>query len=167
MTGLFRLDLGALGSSRPPGRRPLPPAAAIFRPIPASCPPAAGRRPVYPALPDGSSAMPDDPDVSLVPAVATDDLARLKALVLDSVTSPNSRRAYDKALDDFLGWYRAAGNRAGPRSQSSGRQGRELARQGTGRTDDRRPRYGNIEGQTRPRDPGPPAGLRPAPQRSR
>jgi len=35
----------------------------------------------------------------------TDDLARLKALVLDSVTSPNSRRAYEKALDDFLGWY--------------------------------------------------------------
>jgi len=52
--------------------------------------------------------MPDDPNVSLVPAGEgqTDDLARLKALVLDSVSSPNSRRAYDKALDDFLGWYR-------------------------------------------------------------
>jgi len=105
-------NLGALGSSRPPGRRPLPPAAAIFRPIPASCPAAPGRPPVRdrvcPPLPDGSNAMPDDPDVSLVPAVEgqTDDLARLKALVLDSVTSPNSRRAYDKALDDFLGWYR-------------------------------------------------------------
>ncbi|HEY2019214.1 MAG TPA: tyrosine-type recombinase/integrase [Bryobacteraceae bacterium] len=49
-------------------------------------------------------------DVSLVPAVAggTDDLARLKALVLDSVPSPNSRRAYEKALDDFLAWYRQA-----------------------------------------------------------
>ena len=38
----------------------------------------------------------------------TDDLTRLKALVLDSVTSPHSRRAYDKALDDFLDWYRSA-----------------------------------------------------------
>ena len=53
--------------------------------------------------------MSDDPNVSLVPAVKgqTDDLARLKALVLDSVTSPHSRRAYDKALDYFLAWYRA------------------------------------------------------------
>jgi hypothetical protein len=32
----------------------------------------------------------------------TDELAEFKALVLDSVTSPHSRRAYDKALDDFL-----------------------------------------------------------------
>src|ERR1035438_5354538 len=54
--------------------------------------------------------MADAPEVSLVPVTAgqTDDLARLKALVLDSVTSPHSRRAYDKALDDFLSWYRAA-----------------------------------------------------------
>jgi hypothetical protein len=31
-----------------------------------------------------------------------------KALVLDSVTSPHSRRAYQSALDHFWGWYRAA-----------------------------------------------------------
>jgi site-specific recombinase XerD len=51
-------------------------------------------------------------ETSLIPAAAAeqpvDDLDRLKALVLDSVTSPHSRRAYDKALDDFLAWYRSA-----------------------------------------------------------
>ena len=34
-----------------------------------------------------------------------DQLARLRGLVLDSVQSPHSRRAYAKALDDFLSWY--------------------------------------------------------------
>jgi site-specific recombinase XerD len=34
-----------------------------------------------------------------------DGFARLRGLVLDSVTSPHSRRAYARALDDFLGWY--------------------------------------------------------------
>ena len=54
--------------------------------------------------------MPDVPDMSLISATETtgDRLARLKALVVDSVSSPHSRRAYDKALDDFLAWYRAA-----------------------------------------------------------
>src|SRR5580693_5992981 len=33
---------------------------------------------------------------------------RLKALALDSVTSPHSKRAYGSALNDFLAWYRAA-----------------------------------------------------------
>jgi len=32
---------------------------------------------------------------------------RLKALALDSVTSPHSRRAYGSALNDFVVWYRA------------------------------------------------------------
>lgn len=32
---------------------------------------------------------------------------KLKALALDSVTSPHSRRAYGSALNDFLAWYRA------------------------------------------------------------
>lgn len=32
------------------------------------------------------------------------DAARIKALVLDSVTSPHSRRAYGRALDEFLAW---------------------------------------------------------------
>src|SRR4051794_15496701 len=47
-------------------------------------------------------------------AVATVAAARgfeqLRALVLDSVCSEHSRRAYATALDDFLGWY-AAGPR--------------------------------------------------------
>jgi site-specific recombinase XerD len=51
-------------------------------------------------------------ETSLITAAAAEqpisDLTRLKALVLDSVMSPHSRRAYDKALDDFLGWYRSA-----------------------------------------------------------
>src|SRR5579871_5226321 len=46
----------------------------------------------------------------LVPFTApTPDLDRIKGLVLDSVTSPHSRRAYDRALSDFLLWYAGAG----------------------------------------------------------
>ena len=54
--------------------------------------------------------MTDPSAMSLVPAVegASDDLACLKALALDGVSSPHSRRGYEKALDDFLGWYRQA-----------------------------------------------------------
>ena len=37
------------------------------------------------------------------------DWDRLKALALDGVTSPHSRRAYGKALDHFLGWYTLQG----------------------------------------------------------
>jgi site-specific recombinase XerC len=32
--------------------------------------------------------------------------SRLKALVLDSVSSPITRRVYNMALDEFIGWYR-------------------------------------------------------------
>src|SRR3982074_3554240 len=37
--------------------------------------------------------------------VPSDTLGRLRGLVLDSVLSLHSRRAYAKALDDFLAWY--------------------------------------------------------------
>jgi site-specific recombinase XerC len=33
---------------------------------------------------------------------------RLKALVLDSVSSPITRRVYNMALDEFIGWFRQA-----------------------------------------------------------
>lgn len=46
-----------------------------------------------------------DPGVALV--TAGDRLQSLRLLVLDSVASPHSRRAYGKALDDFLAWYAA------------------------------------------------------------
>src|SRR5712692_8755989 len=36
------------------------------------------------------------------------DWQRLKALVLDSVSSPLTRRVYDMALDDFIAWFREA-----------------------------------------------------------
>jgi integrase len=39
---------------------------------------------------------------------APDSIERLKSLVLDSVTSPESKRAYDKAITDFLNWYATA-----------------------------------------------------------
>ena len=39
-------------------------------------------------------------------AVALPDLGAVRALVLDSVPSPHSRRAYGQALDHFLSWYR-------------------------------------------------------------
>ncbi|MBL8215158.1 MAG: tyrosine-type recombinase/integrase [Bryobacterales bacterium] len=35
-----------------------------------------------------------------------DAIARLKALLLDSVSSPESKRAYGRAVEDFLNWYR-------------------------------------------------------------
>ncbi|MEP6540438.1 MAG: tyrosine-type recombinase/integrase [Bryobacteraceae bacterium] len=38
-------------------------------------------------------------------AHSQDPLARLRGLVLDSVPSPHSRRAYARALDEFLSWY--------------------------------------------------------------
>ncbi len=38
-------------------------------------------------------------------SVAPPGLQPLKRLVLDAVRSPHSRRAYGKALDDFLAWY--------------------------------------------------------------
>ena len=38
-------------------------------------------------------------------------LEQLKQLVTDSLTSPNSRAAYDKALTDFLAWYQSTGQR--------------------------------------------------------
>lgn len=45
----------------------------------------------------------------LVPFAVQPDLERIKALVLDSVTSPHSRRAYHRALTVFAAWYAAAG----------------------------------------------------------
>jgi integrase len=49
----------------------------------------------------------------LVTVSTPPDLEGIKALVLDSVISPHSRRAYDKALSDFLAWYAADGGNAG------------------------------------------------------
>lgn len=43
----------------------------------------------------------------LVPSRAGSDLDRLKRLVLAGISSPHSRRAYGKALEDFLNWYQA------------------------------------------------------------
>ena len=33
---------------------------------------------------------------------------RMKALVLDSVSSPITKRVYNMALDEFLGWFQQA-----------------------------------------------------------
>jgi site-specific recombinase XerD len=50
-----------------------------------------------------------DSDAALVPVFpAGEEWTRLQRLVLDSVTSPHSRRAYAKALDDFFAWYASA-----------------------------------------------------------
>jgi site-specific recombinase XerD len=48
------------------------------------------------------------PATIIIPA--PDAIERLKALVLDSVNSPESKRAYDRAITDFLNW----GSTAGP-----------------------------------------------------
>lgn len=44
---------------------------------------------------------------ALVPVPS--NLDHIKALVLDSVNSPHSRRAYDRGLTDFLAWYTQTG----------------------------------------------------------
>jgi site-specific recombinase XerD len=50
-----------------------------------------------------------DLETALAPAPhPTAERDRLRALVLDSVASPHSRRAYAKALDDFLDWQQSA-----------------------------------------------------------
>jgi hypothetical protein len=41
----------------------------------------------------------------LVLANRAADWRRLKALVLDSVSSPITRRVYNLALDEFIEWY--------------------------------------------------------------
>jgi len=38
-------------------------------------------------------------------------LDQLKRMVLDGLTSQNSKAAYDKALTDFLAWYQSTGQR--------------------------------------------------------
>lgn len=49
-----------------------------------------------------------DPGAALVPLSASHPgLEVLRQVVLDSVASPHSRRAYGKALDDFFAWYAA------------------------------------------------------------
>src|SRR5690349_6045114 len=40
---------------------------------------------------------------------SVDQWVELKSLVLDSVTSPHSRRAYSKALDCFFEWWESEG----------------------------------------------------------
>jgi hypothetical protein len=41
----------------------------------------------------------------LVVADRASDWRRLKALVLDSVSSPITRRVYNLGLDEFIAWY--------------------------------------------------------------
>jgi hypothetical protein len=43
----------------------------------------------------------------LVVADRTSEWRRLKALVLDSVSSPITRRVYNLGLDEFIAWYTA------------------------------------------------------------
>ena len=43
----------------------------------------------------------------------SDAIERLKALVLDSVNSPESKRAYGKGISDFITWYAATGPATG------------------------------------------------------
>ena len=44
---------------------------------------------------------------AIVVAPGHDEWRRLKALVLDSVSSPHTRRVYNLALDEFISWYRS------------------------------------------------------------
>jgi len=49
-----------------------------------------------------------DPGAALPANRPGEGLERIKALVLDSVASAHSKRAYGQALDDFFAWYGAA-----------------------------------------------------------
>jgi len=42
---------------------------------------------------------------AIVPAERVEDWRKLKALVLDSVSSPITKRVYNHALDEFIAWY--------------------------------------------------------------
>ena len=44
---------------------------------------------------------------SIVVSPGRDEWRRLKGLVLDSVSSPHTRRVYNLALDEFIRWYRS------------------------------------------------------------
>src|ERR1700689_1996684 len=43
---------------------------------------------------------------AIVASPRRDEWRRLKALVLDSVSSPHTRRVYNLALDEFISWFR-------------------------------------------------------------
>ena len=47
---------------------------------------------------------------------------KLKTLVLDSVSSPITKRVYNMALDEFMGWFQQA-PRPGPQSGCSAEGG--------------------------------------------
>src|SRR3954463_5995314 len=44
-------------------------------------------------------------DLIVVPQSQATQWQKLKALVLDSVSSPITRRVYNLGLDEFIGWY--------------------------------------------------------------
>ena len=48
-------------------------------------------------------------DSSALLPVPSPSLHRIEALVLDAAPSPNSKRAYHKAIADFLTWYQTHG----------------------------------------------------------
>ena len=52
---------------------------------------------------------------ALVVAPKAGDWSRLKALVLDSVSSPITRRVYNLGLDEFFHWYAQESQRGLPR----------------------------------------------------
>jgi site-specific recombinase XerC len=66
----------------------------------------------------------------LVPIPFQPDLDRIKALVLDSVPSPHSRRAYDRALTDFPTWSVTEGAGEGSTKTTVQRYARQLEQRG-------------------------------------
>lgn len=59
-------------------------------------------------MPPADSEPSDPPPIPLAPLPKEDPWARLQAMVLDSVTSPHSRRAYANALEAFRQWSEAS-----------------------------------------------------------
>jgi site-specific recombinase XerD len=72
-----------------------------------------------------------DSNTQLIPCTSSQpNMERIKALVLDSVISPHSRRAYDRALSDFLTWYATEGAGEGLTKATVQRYSQRLAEQG-------------------------------------
>ena len=57
----------------------------------------------------------------LVVADKTSEWRRLKALVLDSVSSPITRRVYNLGLDEFIAWFGQAPRHGFTKAAVSGR----------------------------------------------
>ena len=71
-----------------------------------------------PSQPDGKEQFSKQKDQKMNDLIAVQKIAqwqKLKALVLDSVSSPITKRMYSMALNEFMGWFQQAPDPASQR----------------------------------------------------